>query len=92
MGSGTNLLLQLVYSPGDLLVATLLVLLGHGLRQVLLQLLVQLFTHTHTHTSTDYAWMTSGRHSIELGASWGARPSPESAATTDSAANEIRRV
>lgn len=33
--NGTNLLLQLVYGPGDLLVATLLVLLGHGLRQVL---------------------------------------------------------
>lgn len=42
----TYLLLQFVYSPGDLFMTVLLILLGHGLLQVLLQLLIQLFRQT----------------------------------------------
>lgn len=48
--AGTYLLLQLVHSPGDVFIGLLLIFLDHGLLQVLLQLLVQLFRHTHTDT------------------------------------------
>lgn len=43
--SNTHLLLQLVHSLGDLLLAFLCILGGHRLLQALLQLLVQLLKH-----------------------------------------------
>lgn len=45
--SNTHLLLQLVHSLGDLFVAFLCILGGHGLLQALLELLVQLLKHRH---------------------------------------------
>lgn len=43
------LLLQLVHSPGDVFIVVLFILLDHRLPQVLLQLLVQLFTQRNMH-------------------------------------------
>lgn len=48
----TYFLLQLIHSPGDVFLCLLLIFLDHGLLQVLLQLLVQLFTHTKTYVLT----------------------------------------
>ena len=52
VAADTYLLLQLVHSLGDVLMGALLILLGHGVSQVLLQLLIQLFRHTDVDSLT----------------------------------------